>query len=125
MTPELHFGGAPEYAAAGACYLCRTAPDGVWVRTFHDIEYEGELVFCEGCISHLASLLGYAKPEVLDELEETIAVLTEQVDLLAVKAEGFDMFVRKLEESREPVVPDTPARPSKSRRAARTQTATA
>jgi hypothetical protein len=101
MLIEQHFGGAPVYAAHGACYLCRTAPDGVWVKTGIDIVGEGELVFCGQCAKEVGIVIGLEDPERRARIENALAESEERARSLQTKADAFDIFCKTYESSRD------------------------
>lgn len=80
--------------AQGGCYICRRADQ--LVSTEVDIEGEGTLVFCRGCILDLARAarpaLDLISTEVITGLEEQAAAAHEAVR--KVEAEKADLQAR-------------------------------
>jgi hypothetical protein len=94
---EVNFGGAPTYAASGSCYMCRTAPEGVWVRTNIDIAYEGELDICGQCAKEIGRAAGLMDPEALSEALKDIEKLKERITVLEPRAEAFNRVMSDVE----------------------------
>jgi ribosome-binding protein aMBF1 (putative translation factor) len=72
---------ADYYHARAACYLCLQPHDGV--DTEVQIEYEGVLFICKGCIADLARVAGYTLSDNSDEMHKLQSDLVETQSELA------------------------------------------
>jgi len=103
-----HFGGPPAGTAFGCCYLCRTAPKGLYLRTNQSIQFEGHLVLCLSCTKQLGRAAGLVDPKASEDLKKKVAALETEVRNLRAKSDAFDIFARTLEEHANVVLPQTP-----------------
>lgn len=98
---QLILGGAPVTAAHGCCYICRHFSNPKeWVDTGADIEFEGSLVICRNCAEAIAQVIAWLPPDATAKLKDANAQLREQNRKLKAKADAYDIFIVKLDETR-------------------------
>lgn len=88
----------PRNAAGRACYLHGGPPHGRAVATV-EIDYEGILVICEGCIGELAHLVGWIDPAKATHLEGKVKTLTAANERLIEVAAKHSRLSEALAES--------------------------
>lgn len=87
---------------SGLCSKCNLPqrsrpknPTGVErvVTTGIEIEYEGEVQFCETCLGEIAEKLGYVKPDTYEEVvKERNEIQQQATDLQVQLTEASDMI---------------------------------
>lgn len=98
--------------AGGACYFCGANQRSVvtddgprperLMRWEGGIDFEGNVVICEACISDLARALGWSTPEDTAAMASRLASLTaayEAAELRAEQAEATVLVLRNYDES--------------------------
>jgi len=105
---DVYTGNAPPLAAGGTCYLCNTAPKGLWLRTTRDIEYEGELDICGACALELGHAAGLVAADKADRLEDRVKEAQDELDRLRPNANAY---LGLIEAAREQAVDSQPSAP--------------
>lgn len=69
----------PHGAAKKGCYFCGLAKRAPHVRSFVEIDYEGEVVFCTTCAAEVAKCIGFASKKSVDGTKAENARVREQL----------------------------------------------
>lgn len=83
---------SPE-ALPGSCFVCGNASRESYIDTGVSLEFHGAVYLCNLCLAEAAHLLGFATPDEVTALKNTVSTLETKQYELRRQLDGLEMAI--------------------------------